>query len=185
MKHYPFLAVFALLFILSCRKEPGISGDKTKDHYLENVQQALRNSLKGDTYRELDFIKAVLTSNDSLRLYVLRIPFNKDPGQYVVVKTSQSGIIESGKIVRLTAEPVAERSKDHKSFNGEIAISDLNQSSVFQSKVTNGFIEVIHRPGVRGLFMKLQEMKQSNHPGAQDISIPVIGVVGASSGPCQ
>jgi hypothetical protein len=127
MKHYSFLTVFALLFIISCHKEPGILQNETNYHYLENVQRALKDNLRSENYRELDFLKTVLTRNDSLHLYVLRIPFS----------------------ILIDRESGADRSKNHKSLNCEISVSALNQSSILQSKVNNGFIEVVHQPGVR------------------------------------
>src|SRR5688500_5536557 len=105
MKRLLFFCL-AVVFMSSCKKE--IIEKPTSLKILENVKAALKDSISPSDYQSLDFHRALFSKADQPQLYFLRVPFKgkKISEHFVIVKTDKDGLIESGRIIQLTLEPV-------------------------------------------------------------------------------
>ena len=143
MKH-TLLIVMAVILIAGCQKDFQLPGD----NYKETVRKGLQDSLSKADFENLDFHRAALSSVDSVNLHFLRVPFRgkKQDEEFLLVKTTETGVIERGKIVHLQGK-VTETSTGTltvKSWNGTISLSSLDRKTFFQSPVQNGYITAFH-----------------------------------------
>ena len=143
MKH-TLLIFIAALFFVSCQKDLISTGDP----YLETVKRGLKDSLSAKDFKNLDFSKARRSVVDSISLYVLRVPLlgSSNNQDFIIVKTTPSGIIEKGKMVHLEGKVIeyGEGTIKRRTWEGGIEISSLDRSRVLKSPVVNGYITALH-----------------------------------------
>lgn len=144
MKHI-LLIPFVALLVWSCQKDL----KPTNNDYIETVRKGLQDSLRTADFQALDFSKAAHSSVDSVGLYFLRIPFKgmKQNEDFVMVQTTESGVIQKGKIVHLQGkiEDHVAGSLKTKTWNGSISLTSLDRKSLFQSPIENGYVTALHQ----------------------------------------
>lgn len=143
MKHFLLITLLTLTFI-GCKKEI----NNNPEDYLTNVKRGLTDSLSRNDFENLDFTKSFLTRVDSVKLYVLRIPFKGKSisEDFVAVKTNVEGKIEHGRIVHLEGKSTeyGEGIIKRKRWDGAIAVSSLKRVPIFNSSIVNGYITEFH-----------------------------------------
>ena len=162
----PFLLVsLAVLLILGCRKDFG----PTNNDYVETVRKGLQDSLGTADFGALDFSKAARSSVDSVGLYFLRVPFKrmKEDEDFVMVQTTEAGIIQKGKIVHLQGkvDDLTNGSRTSKTWNGSVSLSSLDRKDIFQSPIQNGYITA---------FRQQNRFRMSSHAPEENMMQEVI-----------
>lgn len=137
-----------LLFVIfySCKKD--LQTIQQPPAYLQQIKNALKDSLNATDLNNLVIEKAVLSKIDSLDLLLLRIPFrNKNfRNDFLLLKTNEDGLILKGKIVQLSDNDATGNNMDRTlNFNGSISLSSMNRKTVLHSNIRNGYIEAFHQ----------------------------------------
>lgn len=144
MKQIFTLIIFSVI-LFSCKKE---ISKVSPDGLLQKVKISLKDSMNAGDYANLDFTKAVLNKVDSVHLYFLRIPFREKTvaSDFVLVKTSEQGKMEQGRIIQLngSVHDFGEGKIKRRKFDGNISISSLNRKEILNSSVDNGYITALH-----------------------------------------
>jgi hypothetical protein len=141
MKQFLFIICLSL-FSFSCKK---VLNENDKRPFIDNVKTSLRDSVSKSEYEALDFSKSLLWNVDSVNLHILRIPFKgkslKDG--FVLLQLNEDREIITGRLINIIEAP-DNNLYTGKPFNGSIAISWLNGSTIIKSEVSNGYITAFH-----------------------------------------
>ena len=129
------ICLLLMIGLIGCRKDL----QDNPNGYLPAVQSFLKDSMAVNDYAALDFSRAVRTGNGEEDLYLLRIPFKGTTlaRRFVLLQTSGSGVLISGRMVDLyREEPDAARP-----FNGHITIHTLGGSPLLEDRIDRGYIQ--------------------------------------------
>lgn len=137
MKPIVTLLICSVL-LAACKKEITATNG---NEYLKNVKAALKDSMSGSDFSNLDFTKAIVNRVDSVSLYFMRVPFKGKSieGDFVLVKTEKDGRVKEGRVVHL------EGNMKQRAFYGNVSISALNRAHVLSSVIDKGYIVVLHK----------------------------------------
>ena len=132
-----FLSVPILIFLFCCKKQnTPLQNVPAVD--MTNVKIYLKNQMLDSDYRNLDFRDpSIVKQHDH---YLFRFGFlNKPQDKDFLLLESDLNQIDSGLILHL-------EKKDNSAglFNGNISLRKLNRSLIFESSVTNGFVQALH-----------------------------------------
>lgn len=135
MRSVATMFLFIMLGLVACRKERTPEAGSS----LHFVRTALKDSMDGEAYRELDFTRAVLSRVDSMQLYFLRVPFRgeKLSQHFVLVQITGEGRYIRGRQVRVSRWEEGGR----RAFNGVISIQELNGRPPEVFTVVDGYMK--------------------------------------------
>jgi len=130
IKTLKFFLAFAIL--ISCSKYQSIS--KT-DLFLSKTIYILKDSLKSDDLKKIDFDNyTIVSNNDSNEILKFKIFNSEDSYKIVFVRIDKIKNLYFVNIVNLNRTI----STDNSAFNGEIQIQNLNYETLKQSFILNG-----------------------------------------------
>lgn len=147
MKHL-FLFAFAALIFASCKKEINSTG--ILNEFPTKIKAALKDSLSGADFLNLDFSRAIATKIEKEEVILVRIPFTgkKISNHYVLVKADNNWTMQAGKIIEMNGGPVIANQKSKVptfKFQGEVGVHSLNRSTEINSVIENGYIRTFHQ----------------------------------------
>jgi hypothetical protein len=142
MRKLLFTALLVGLFG-SCKKNvDSLSKDGVLQ--LDKVTAYLKSELSPTDYGNLSFAGSDVTSIDSGRILLWRIPFTGKPlsMDFVLVQGSSVGPCTAGRIIHLDRTP-----GELFLYNGTISIQTLHRAVILQSNIDNGYITALHPSG--------------------------------------
>ena len=171
-------AAILILLVYSCKKDTG--KDSGTSIYLHSVLSHLRDSFSASDFSQLDTTKGYLTDPGKTGYYTLRLPFKGKSisGDFVLLRTDATGKILDSRVVHLEND-----NQDGAPFSGNIRLSSLSGRVILQSKVSNGYIEALHRNGLTATPPKRPDSKTTTVlPASGDADwLPEVVVVGYTS----
>lgn len=141
MKKYLIPAAIVLLLIESCRKHS--TDFKKEDFFTQQVMAAVKDSMQPADYSALDFSKAIKTRTDAS--IIMRVPFKGKAirNDFLLLRTDDPISSIEGRLIHI--EGVI---NTHHQYNGLISISSLQNKTILQSDIKNGFVTGFDKPGV-------------------------------------
>ncbi len=140
--------ILPLLFLpvlFSCKKEK--AGNGTITALIQDIKAQLADSMKMQTYKELDFNNIYLSSYPNTHQRIIRVPFtHKSVDQdFVLLDITNENLFTLGKLISLRQDSILFENRKNCVFNGSIVIRSLDETTKTYSGITNGNIDIWHK----------------------------------------
>jgi hypothetical protein len=166
-------AACLILLIYSCKKDAGNAPETNS--YLHSLLSHLRDSLSIDDFSRLDTTKAWLTDPGKGKSKTLRLAFYRKPvtGDFVLLRTDDEGDILQGQVVHLETDG---------QLSGNLRLYSLSGRPLLESKISNGYIEVLRSSNGFGKQLKMPDSRTVTlEPAPPADLLPEVVVIGYTS----
>ena len=138
------LVSIGFLVLFSCKKE--IDQHPGPSEFVSSIKNQLQDSMSVRDYLQLDFSKSYLSKIDTVGEHFFRVAFrNKNIGnEFLLLQVNHNGKIVNGRIVSIARHLTNNKRRDILFFNGVMGIRSLAGIPVFQSNISDGYIDAFH-----------------------------------------
>jgi hypothetical protein len=166
-------AACLILLAYSCKKDAGKKPETNS--YLHSVLSHLRDSMSIEDFSQLDPTTAWQTDPGKGKQKILRLAFYRKrvAGDFVLLRTDDEGNILQGQMVHLETDG---------QLAGNIRLYSLSGHPLLQSKISNGYIEVLHGSNGFGKQLKAPDSRTVTlEPAPPADLLPEVVVIGYTS----